>query len=96
MQEVSGKKVAAIVRISGIVDNLIKKDSLFHKLDKAKMIQIFSNLLNKLSPEEANLLDDEEITKRVEGVMVVEAMSHLLDDLTPEQKERFFAAVEGR
>ena len=96
MQEVSGEKVVAIARISRIADNLIKKDILFHKLEKAKMIQIFSNLLNKVSPEEVNLLDDDELTKRIEGVFVVEGMSHLLDELTPEQKEMFFAAVEGR
>lgn len=96
MTQVSVEKDTALSRISEIVEDSIQNEKVFHNLDKAKLIKIFSNLLDKTSPTKVLSLDNEELSDRVTGVMAIEAMSHLLDDLTEEEKEIFFDAVEGR
>ena len=96
MTQVSIEKDTALSRISAIVEDSIQKETVFQNLDKAELIKIFSNLLDKTSPTKVLSLDDEELSDRVNGVMAIEAMSHLLDDFTPEEKEMFFDAVEGR
>lgn len=96
MQELSVVKDTVISRISAIIDKLLASDSLFQeRLDKSELLQIFSNILDKVSPQELIGLDEEELTDRVDKVMATEAMSRLLDDLTPEQMEIFDAAVSG-
>ncbi|GAB4279404.1 MAG: hypothetical protein Fur0025_06650 [Oscillatoriaceae cyanobacterium] len=96
MQELSVVKDTVISRISAIIDKLLASDSLFQeRLDKSELLQIFSNILDKVSPQELIGLDEEELTDRVDKVMATEAMSRLLDDLTPEQIEIFDAAVSG-
>lgn len=97
MQEVSGEKDGLISRISAIVDKLIQNDTLFQKLDKAKLIQLISTLVKEnLSTEQLRAIDDNELTRKIDRVMAIEVMSGLLDDLTAEQREIFEAAVEGR
>ncbi|MBW4492416.1 hypothetical protein [Kamptonema formosum] len=97
MAEVAVSKDAVLSRISGIVDSLLQSEKLFQeKLNKDELMQIFSHLLEEVSPEELLSLEDEQLTKRVDGVMMVEATSGMLNDLTPEQMEMFDAAVEGR
>ncbi len=98
MIQVSTAKDAALSRISAIVDRLIKTNTLYQKeLDKNELMQIFSDLLDRVvEPEEIISLDGERLTKRVKGVMASEATAGMLLDLTPEQIEMFDAAVEGR
>jgi len=96
MTQISIEKDTALSRISEIVDRLLHSNSVYENLDKQEMLEIFSELLEKVLPTEVLSLNDEQLTKRVDGVMVIEAMSHLLDDLTDEEKEMFFDAVEGR
>ena len=95
---ISTAKEAALSRISGIVEELTKSDSLYREeLDKTELMQIFSDLLERVvEPEEIISLDVDSLTKRVRGIMAVELVSGMLDDLTPEQMEMFDAAVEGR
>ncbi|WP_199249406.1 hypothetical protein [[Phormidium] sp. ETS-05] len=96
MQELSVMKDTVISRISAVIDKLLASDSLFQeRLDKSELLQIFSNILDKVSPQELIGLDEEELTDRVDKVMATEAMSRLLEDLTPEQMEIFDAAVSG-
>lgn len=97
MYEVSSSvKNEVLTRISGIVDNLIQSESIYQQIDKARLMQIFSKLLNKVTPEEVISEADDELTKRVEGVMAIELLYGMLDHLTPEEMETFDAAVEGR
>lgn len=97
MAEVAVSKDAVLSRISGIVDSLMPTKNLFQeRLNKDELMQIFSHLLEEVSPEELLSLEDERLTKRVKGVMVVEATAGILNDLTPEQMEMFDASVEGR
>lgn len=95
---ISTAKDAALSRISGIVEELIKSDSLYREeLDQTELMEIFSDLLERVvEPEEIISLDVDRLTKRVRGIMAVELLSGMLDDLTPEQRERFEAAVEGK
>jgi len=98
MIQVSTAKDAALSRISAIVSELIKTNTLYtEELDKNELMQIFSDLLDRVvAPEEIISLDGDRLTKRVKGIMAVELLSGMLDDLTPKQIEMFDAAVEGR
>ncbi|NER36779.1 MAG: hypothetical protein F6J93_22825 [Oscillatoria sp. SIO1A7] len=95
---ISTAKDAALYRISGIVEELMKNDNLYREeLDHNELMQIFSGLLDEVvEPEEIIALDEDRLTKRITGIMAVELVSGMLDDLTPEQMEMFDAAVEGR
>lgn len=97
MTQTSTTKDAVLARISPIVDNLMPSKNLFQeRLNKDEIMQFFSSLLDKVSPEKIMHLDDEKLTKRVRRVMVIEAVSGTLNDLTPEQMAVFDEAVEGR
>ncbi|NET40732.1 hypothetical protein [Okeania sp. SIO2B3] len=74
----------------------MEKENIYQKLDRNELIETFSKLLDKISPQEINSLDNRELTKRIEGVIIVDAMSHLLDDFTPEQIDFFEAGVAGK
>lgn len=97
MNQVSHEKDAALSRISEMVSRLIQHDAfLRERLEKDDVVQIFSILLDKVSPEEIMSLDDDSLTRRVKRVMVTEAVAGTLNDLTPQEMEIFDAAVEGR
>ena len=97
MSQVCTAKDTVLNRISAIVDMLMKKEYLFReRLEKNEIMQVFSNSLERISPEELVSLDDGELTARIDRVMVREAVAGTLNDLTPEQMEIFDAAVEGR
>jgi hypothetical protein len=97
MAEVAVSKDAVLSRISGIVDSLMQSESVYREeLQKDEIMQIFSRLLDKVSPEEIMPLDDERLTQRVRRVMGTQLMTRLLDGLSPEQVDMFNAAVEGR
>lgn len=74
----------------------MESDSLDQELDKNQLIQSFSTLLDKVSPQMVISLDDERLKKKVRGVMSIELFSTIFDYLTPEQIEMFNAVVEGR
>ncbi len=97
MTQFSTTKDTVISRISEIVDKLMQREYLFReRLDKDEIMQVFSNLLERVSPEKLLYLDHDELTVRVDRIMVIEAVSGTLNLLTPEQMEIFEAAVEGR
>jgi len=97
MTQVYVAKDTVISRISGIVDKLMQGEDLFReRLDKNEVMQIFSSLLERVSPEKLLSLDDSELTARVDRVMVREAVAGTLNQLTPEQMKIFDAAVKGR
>ena len=84
-----------VLRISEIVDKLIKEDELFKGVDKTKMIESLSPLIKKFHHELISVPDDKLIW-RIEKVMLVEVMSGMLNDLSPAQMESFEAAVKRR
>lgn len=97
MTQVYVAKDTVISRISGIVDKLMQGEDLFReRLDKNEVMQIFSSLLERVSPEKLISLEDSELTARVDRIMVREAVAGTLNQLTPEQMKIFDAAVEGR
>ena len=98
MIQVSTAKDTALSRISAIVSELIKTNTLYtEELDKNELMSILSDLLDRVvAPEEIISLDGDRLTKRVKGVMASEVTAGMLLDLTPEQIEMFDAAVEGR
>ncbi|NER36782.1 MAG: hypothetical protein F6J93_22840 [Oscillatoria sp. SIO1A7] len=97
MNQFCTAKDTVLSRISAIVDSLMQKEYLFReRLEKNEIMQVFSNSLEKISPEELVFLDDGELTARIDRVMVREAVAGTLNELTPEQMEIFDAAVEGR
>ncbi|MBO1352115.1 MAG: hypothetical protein EBE86_034310 [Hormoscilla sp. GUM202] len=97
MTQVYTTKDTVISRISEIVDKLMQSEDLFQELlDKDEIMQVFSNMLERVSPEKLLSIDDEELTARVDRIMMIEAVSGTENQLTPEQMEIFEAAVEGR
>ncbi|NEN89445.1 MAG: hypothetical protein F6K48_11275 [Okeania sp. SIO3H1] len=96
MTQASVEKSKAIKRISETIDRVMESESIYQELDKNKLIQSFSTLLDKVSSQMVISLDDERLTKRVRGVMSIELLSTIFDDFTPEQIEMFNAVVEGR
>ena len=96
MTQASVEKNTAIKRISAIIDRVMENDSLYQELDKNQLIQSFSTLLDRVSPQMVISLDDERLKKKVRGVMSIELFSTIFDDFTPEQIEMFNAVVEGR
>jgi len=97
MTQVSAEKDTAMFRISRIVEQLMQNNSLFQEeLDRTRMIQVFSDLLENISLEEILSLEEDKLIKRVDALMATELLYGMLDDLTPEQMAMFDAAVEGR
>ncbi len=96
MTQASIEKNTAIKRISETIDQVMESKNIYQELDKKKLIQTFSTLLDKVSPQMIISLDDERLTKKVRGVMSIELLSTIFDDFTPEQIEMFNAVVEGR
>ncbi|GGA44310.1 hypothetical protein [Okeania sp. KiyG1] len=74
----------------------MESKSIYQELDKNQLIETFSTLLDKVSPQMVISLDDERLTKKVRGVMSIELLSTIFNDFTPEQIEIFDAVVEGR
>ena len=83
------------LRMSGIVDKLIKDDEIFGEMDRAKMMETLSTLMENPPPDLMSITDDE-LTRRIRKVMLVEVMSGMLKDLSPAQMESFDEAVERR
>ena len=97
MQEVFSYHQELINRISPIVENLFKGNSLYQvKLNQREMIQMLVELFGKFSQEEMSEIKDDDLTDRIDSILVLEAVSGTLNDLTPEQIAIFDAVVEGR
>lgn len=97
MQEVYSYDQELFNRISPIVDNLFKANSLYLvKLKKWEMVELLVELFGKFSPEEMSAIKEEDLTRRIDKILVLEAVSGTLNDLTPEQIKIFDEAVEGK
>jgi len=97
MYEVSEGKDVFLSRISPIVNDLFKSNSLFiEKLNKIETSQHIIDLFKKLSVEEFISINDKDLRDRIDGILVINATAGMLNDLTPEEIEVFDAAVEGR
>jgi len=97
MTQVSTEKNAVLKRISEMIDQVMENDSLYQEgLDRDELIQTFSKILDRVSPQILLPLNDEQLKERVDRVMSTELLWRILDDFTPEEKEMFNAAVEGR
>jgi len=84
-------------RISIVVEQLMQNNFLFQdKLDRNRVMQIFSDWQENIALEEIWSLEEEKLIKRVDALMANDFRSGMLDDLTPEQMAMFDAAVEGR
>ncbi|MEB3339459.1 hypothetical protein [Okeania sp.] len=96
MTQVSTEKNTVLKRISEMIDRAMENDSLYQELDRDELIQTFSTLLDRVSPQILLPLNDERLKKRVERIMVTELLWTTPNDLTPEEIEMFNAVVEGR
>ncbi|MEH1998688.1 hypothetical protein [Nostoc sp.] len=97
MQEVSSYNYELINRISAIVENLFKDNSLYLvKLKKQEMIEMLVELFGQLSPEEMRAIKDNDLTRRMDKILVLEAISGTLNDLTPEQIKMYDEAVKRK
>ena len=74
----------------------MESKSIYQQLDRDQLIETFSKLLDRVSPQILLPLNDESLKKRVRRVMSTELLSTIFDDFAPEEKEMFNAAVEGR
>ena len=97
MQGIKNENNQFIERISPIVNQLFKSNSLYQtRLKKEEMLEMLVNLSSKFSPEEFAAIPDYQLTKRIDKILVLEAVSGTLNDLTPEQIKIFDEAVEGK
>ena len=97
MQEISSYNQELLNRISPIVDNLFKKNSLYLvKLKKGEMVEMLVDLFGKLSTEEMRAIKDDDLTIRIDKILVLEAVSGTLNDLTPEQIKMYDEAVKRK
>ncbi|MEH1929594.1 hypothetical protein [Nostoc sp.] len=97
MQQVSSYHQELINRISPIVENLFKGNSLYQvKLNQQEMSQMLVEVFGKFSLEEMMEIKDDDLTERIDSILVIEAVSGTLNDLTAEQIEMFDAAVKRK
>ncbi|MEH1831349.1 MAG: hypothetical protein V7L29_04535 [Nostoc sp.] len=97
MQEVPSYYQELTNRISPIVDNLFKSNSLYLvKLKKWEMIEMLVDRFGKFLPEEMRAIKDDDLTRRIDKILVLEAVSGTLNDLTPEQIKMYDEAVKRK
>ncbi len=97
MTQASTEKNTVLKRISEMIEQVMENDSLDQEeLDRDELIQTFSKILDRVSPQILLLLNDEQLKKRVERIISTELLSTILNDFTLEEKEMFNAEVEGR
>ncbi|GGA44285.1 hypothetical protein [Okeania sp. KiyG1] len=74
----------------------MESKSIYQELDRDALVQTFSKLLDRVSPQILLSLNDERLKKRVRRVMATELLWTTPNDLTPEEIEMFNTVVEGR
>lgn len=82
-------------RISEIVDTLSEDNEIFKKIDKPKLMESLSILVDK-APEKLISITDDELRKRIRRIIVIEATAGMLQDLTSEEMKAFKEAVRRR
>lgn len=78
-----------------IVYKLARDNELFKKIDKSRLMESLSILVEK-APEKLIFTTDDELTQRIETVMMIEATAGMLKELTPEEMNVFEEAVKRR
>ncbi|MEH2166677.1 MAG: hypothetical protein V7K41_08385 [Nostoc sp.] len=97
MQEVSSYHQELINRISPIVENLFKGNSLYEvKLNQLEMSQMLVELFGQFSQEEMREIKDDDLIDRIDSILILEAVSGTLNDLTPEQIKMYDEAVKRK
>ena len=97
MTQASTEKNTVLKRISEMIDQVMENDSLYQEeLDRDELIETFSKILDRVSPQILLPLNDEQLKERVDRVMSTELLWTTPNDLTPEEIEMFNAVVEGR
>ncbi|MFQ6062271.1 MAG: hypothetical protein ACE5J9_03740 [Methanosarcinales archaeon] len=94
--ETSSIEGDVLLRISNIVDKLIEDSEVFKKVDKTKLMEFFSSMIEKSLPGQLTSITDDELTQRIEKIIAIEALAGMLNDLSPAQMEAFDKAVKRR
>lgn len=89
------EKEKVLENVSRMFDKLILEDKLLNGIDKTKLLNSISEMLNELSPEQMKIPEDE-LFERIRGVLALEAVSGILNELTPEEMKVFDEAVKRR
>ncbi|MGK7875234.1 MAG: hypothetical protein AB4426_18645 [Xenococcaceae cyanobacterium] len=90
-------KAMIVRRVTPIIENFLKNDSLLDELDQTEMVSLLSTLLTeKFSLAELKAMTDESLTRKIRRVLGVEVMFGLIRDFTPEQMAEFDVAVSGQ
>ena len=95
VEEAAVEKNLLLIRISRIVDGLVKEDETFRNMDRTRMMERLSILMENPPPDLTSISDDE-LTHRIRKVMLTEMMSGMLNDLSSAQMESFDEAVKRR
>lgn len=88
-------KEDVLTSISMIIVRLVEDNEVFKEIDKAKLLNAISEMLDEFPPEQMKI-PEEELFERIKGVLALEAVSGILNELTPEQMEAFEEAVKRR
>ncbi|HAW50512.1 TPA: hypothetical protein DCX16_06155 [bacterium] len=80
---------------SRIFDRLIAEEEFFKGIDKTKLLNTISEILDEFHFEQFEISDDE-LSKRIRGVLVLESVFGILNELPLEQIETFDKAVKRR
>ena len=73
----------------------IEDDEIFREIDRAKMMETLSDLMEYPPPDLTSITDDE-LTQRIEELMLVEVMFEAAQELNPAQMESFEASSKRR
>jgi hypothetical protein len=81
MQEVSSYHQGLMNRISPIVENLFKGNSLYQvKLNQREIIEMLVEVFWQFSPEGMRAITEDELTRRIDKILVLEAVSGTLNN----------------
>jgi acetyl-CoA carboxylase alpha subunit len=95
VKEDVAEKDLVLSRTSKIIDKLIEDDEVLKEVDKTKMMESLSALIEK-SPQKLMSITDDGLTRRIEKTMLIEAMSGMFSGLNPAQMKAYEAAVKRR
>ena len=96
MEKGTWEREVFFFRILNLVDKLMIEGAIFNKLDKKKLIDSLSIIVESISPQELGDICDKELTRRIKKIMAIEVLSGQISDFSQEQSEAFETALKRK
>jgi len=89
------EKIREILKdIANMIDEIIHKEERFKEIDKIKLLDSISEILNNFTLEQLKIPRDE-LFRRVRKVIILESVFGILNELSPEEIKDFDKIVKG-